>query len=132
MEAEFKKDPRDDFFKLLEINARSWRQNSLPTKCGINIALIAYLDSIGKEIHYTEDYKAGTKWLYFRNDLRSCIKTSGDMTMKDWLVSLNGVRDWPFFAVDDLKPWIISNLKDVRAVTRAFLDLARAHTGNET
>ena len=31
-DAEFKKDPRDGNFKLIEINARSWWQNSFPTK----------------------------------------------------------------------------------------------------
>ena len=109
MEAEFKRDPRDDVFKLLEINARSWWQNSLPSKCGINIVFIAYLDSIDEELQYSEDYEVGIKWSHFLNDLKSAIKTSGNMTLNDWIASLKGIKDWAFFSVDDPLPWIVSN-----------------------
>lgn len=109
MEAEFKKDPRDGVFKLLEINARSWWQNSFPSKCGINIVFMAYLDSIGKEQQYSEDYEVGVKWAYFFNDLKAAIRTGGNMTLKDWIKSLKGTKDWAFFSADDFLPWIASN-----------------------
>jgi len=110
MESEFKMDPQDGVFKFLEINARSWWQNSLPTKCGINIVFVAYLDAIGEEIEYTEDYETGIKWMYFLNDLRSLIKTCNGMKIKDWIISLHDVKDWAFFEVDDLLPWGLNNL----------------------
>jgi predicted ATP-grasp superfamily ATP-dependent carboligase len=74
MEAEFKRDTQDGIFKLLEINARSWWQNSFPTKCRINIVFMAYLDAIAERIDYTKNYEAGTKWMYFWNDFISSIK----------------------------------------------------------
>jgi predicted ATP-grasp superfamily ATP-dependent carboligase len=109
MEAEFKKDPRDGIFKFLEINARSWWQNSLPTKCGINIIFIAYLDSIGKSIKYSEEYGAGVKWINFLDDLRSLTLT-GHMRLGDWSLHLKGVRDCAFFSIDDAVPWIAYNM----------------------
>jgi predicted ATP-grasp superfamily ATP-dependent carboligase len=112
MEAEFKRDPRDGFFKLLEINARSWWQNSLPTRCGINIVFISYLDAIGKEIEYTQEYEGGVKWIHFLNDLRSSIKTSNNMTIKEWVSSLHGIKDWAYFSADDPIPWITNPLFD--------------------
>ena len=120
MEAEFKRDPRDGIFKLLEINARSWWQNSLPSKCGINIVFIAYLDSIGKVLQYTENYEPGIKWAYFLDDLKSSIKTSGNMTLRDWITSLKGIKDWAFFSIDDLLPWIIRNFFSFHMLLKAI------------
>jgi len=113
MDAEFKRDAQHGIFKLLEINARSWWQNSFPTKCGINIAFISYLDAIGKETEYTEDYTVGIKWIHFLNDLRSSIKTSNNMTIKEWISSLHGIKDWAYFSTDDPFPWITNPLFDL-------------------
>ena len=110
MEAEWKRDPRNGVFKLLEINARQSMQNTLPTRCGINLILTAYLDAIGKEIEYTEDYEVGIKWVFFFNDLRSSIKTSKNMTIKEWVSSLHGIKEWAYFSADDPMPWMVSPL----------------------
>ena len=121
MEAEFKRDAQDGVFKLLEINARSWWQNSFPTKCGINIVFISYLDAIGKKIEYTEDYEAGIKWMHFLNDLRSSIKTSNNMTIKEWVSSLHGIKDWAYFSADDPVPWITNPLFDFVSLLRKVI-----------
>jgi predicted ATP-grasp superfamily ATP-dependent carboligase len=118
MEAEFKRDTQDGIFKLLEINARSWWQNSFPTKCGINIAFVSYLDAIGKEIKYNEDYETGIKWIHFLNDLLSSIKTSNNMTIKEWASSLHKVKDWAYFSADDPLPWMINPLFDFFSLLR--------------
>jgi predicted ATP-grasp superfamily ATP-dependent carboligase len=47
-QVEFKRDPRDGAFKLIEINPRLWQWHGLAPACGVNIALIAYLDLIGE------------------------------------------------------------------------------------
>lgn len=105
MEAEFKMDPRDGIFKLLEINARTWWQNSLPTKCGLNLVLIAYLIALGKKIRFEDSYQVGKKWINLPTDILSLIGT-GDTGLKKWLVSLNGIRDWSYFSASDFLPWI--------------------------
>ena len=38
-EVEFKKDPRDGRYKLLEINARTWLWHSLAIRCGVDFPL---------------------------------------------------------------------------------------------
>jgi D-aspartate ligase len=47
-QVEFKRDPRDGVFKLMEVNPRLWQWHALASACGVNIALIAYLDLIGE------------------------------------------------------------------------------------
>jgi D-aspartate ligase len=44
---ELVRDPRDDSYKLLEINARTTLQNRLAAACGVDIEYIAYLDLNG-------------------------------------------------------------------------------------
>jgi predicted ATP-grasp superfamily ATP-dependent carboligase len=44
---EFKLDPRDGQFKLVEVNARFWKWHSLAAACGANVAYAAYCDAIG-------------------------------------------------------------------------------------
>lgn len=45
---EFKKDPRDSVFRLMEINPRSGMSNYLVTKAGANLAYLSYCDAIGR------------------------------------------------------------------------------------
>jgi len=47
-QVEFKRDPRDGQFKLMEINPRLWMWHSLAAACGVNLAHIAYLDLTGQ------------------------------------------------------------------------------------
>jgi predicted ATP-grasp superfamily ATP-dependent carboligase len=46
-QVEFKRDPRDGRFKLMEINARLWQWHGLATACGVDLPLIAYRDLTG-------------------------------------------------------------------------------------
>jgi len=43
-QVEFKRDPRDGRFKLMEINPRLWQWHSLAIACGVDLPLIAYRD----------------------------------------------------------------------------------------
>jgi predicted ATP-grasp superfamily ATP-dependent carboligase len=46
-QVEFKRDPRDGRFKLMEINARLWQWHGLAAACGVDIPRIAYADLVG-------------------------------------------------------------------------------------
>lgn len=107
-EAEFKKDSRDDDFKLIEINSRSWWQNRFATVCGLNLVLMAYLDTIGEGIPYKETYRTGVRWIHTWNDFRSAMTLfqSGDMSFPEWLSSHKGIVDHAYFAANDPLPCI--------------------------
>jgi D-aspartate ligase len=109
MEAEFKLDPRDNNFKLLEINARSWWQNSFPTKCGLNIILKAYLEAIGEKMEYSEAYNTGIRWVNFSNYILSSIFDK-EITKRKWIKSFKRVRDFAYFDVSDPFPYTPSML----------------------
>ncbi|NWG11066.1 hypothetical protein HXY33_04870 [Candidatus Bathyarchaeota archaeon] len=124
MEAEWKRDPRDGIFKLLEINARQSMQNSLPARCGVNLVLMAYLDAIGEKVRYVDDYVEDFRWIDFLSNLQSIIKSKVSMTKL--LGSLQKVKEWSFFAADDPKPWVASSLDTLEIVARRVLGLAKA------
>jgi D-aspartate ligase len=46
-QVEFKRDPRDGAYKLMEVNPRLWQWHSLAAACGVNLAYIAYRDASG-------------------------------------------------------------------------------------
>jgi predicted ATP-grasp superfamily ATP-dependent carboligase len=47
-QVEFKRDPRDGTFKLIEVNPRLWEWHGLAAACGVDFPRIAYLDSVGR------------------------------------------------------------------------------------
>jgi predicted ATP-grasp superfamily ATP-dependent carboligase len=47
-QVEFKRDPRDGRFKLMEINPRLWLWHGLAAALGVDFARIAYLDLLGR------------------------------------------------------------------------------------
>lgn len=132
MEAEFKKDPRDGVFKFLEVNARSWWQNSFPTKCGINLVFMAYLDAIGVKIRNQEEYKVGMKWIYFLTYVRSANKMlyNREISVLNWLSSLRMINDYAYFSVDDPLPFLLSpffHLARARNKKRQYDTRAKSH-----
>lgn len=108
MDAEFKFDPRDGVFKLLEINPRSWWQNSFPTKCGLNIIAKAYSHAIGSRSAYSEDYSVGVKWVNGFDDVRSSL-FAGIIGSGDWIRSFSGVKDFAFFDLNDIGPLLTTS-----------------------
>ena len=47
-QVEFKRDPRDGRFRLMEINPRLWQWHGLAAACGVNLPRIAYADLLGE------------------------------------------------------------------------------------
>jgi D-aspartate ligase len=116
MEAEFKFDSRDNQFKLIEINARSWWQNTLPTFCGLNMIYLAYLDAIGKNVKFRHDYTQGLTWTNFLLDFQSVKKSKGSVSK--WIKSAAKTNVWSVFSPTDPIPWVASNLETLRSIAK--------------
>jgi len=107
IDAEFKKDPRDNKFKIIEINPRCWMQNSFPTRCGINFPYMAYMDAIGKDFEKQVYNGKRVKWLYMPEDILSSIRSirKKEFSINDWIKSFKGEREFAIFSWDDPLPF---------------------------
>ena len=84
-EPEFKMDPRDKKYKLLEINPRTTLQNRLASAFGVDIEYIAYLDALGQFTKKSFSFRKNVLWSDDFQDLRSCFSLlrRGEFGRKD-------------------------------------------------
>ena len=62
--AEFKRDPRDGLFKLLEVNARPWWFIDFAVRAGVDVCRMAYDDALGRPVPQLDHYRVGAKCIY--------------------------------------------------------------------
>jgi len=111
-EVEFKRDPRDGQYKLLEINPRTWKWHTLALKGGVNIPYLLYSSIFGSNISDAQKVAAGIKWLDIYPDIYVSIKEliKGNMSLKEYLETIQGNRICSVFNSDDLLPFIMETL----------------------
>ena len=77
---EFKRDPRDGRFKLLEINTRPWWFIDFAVRCGVDVCRMAYDDALGAAGHRCEQYKVGATCVFPYYDFFAVQPMSGRRT----------------------------------------------------
>jgi D-aspartate ligase len=112
-EIEFKKDPRDGIFKLIEMNARTWLWVSLAARAGVNFPYLLYNDMMGAGITSIKSFKEGIKWMHIYTDLGIMIKEilGGNIMIKDYVTSLtSGKKEFAVFSISDPLPFVAETL----------------------
>jgi D-aspartate ligase len=69
-QVEFKYDARDDRFKLMEINPRTWAWVAIAEAVGVNLAFHHYLDAFGKTPVFASQGPGRTLWFGLYDDIR--------------------------------------------------------------
>ena len=107
-EPEFKLDPRDGGYKLLEVNARTSSENRLSAACGVDIEYIAYLDATGQDVGDSPAARDNVLWVDDFYDGLSCWKQlrKGELGVRDIVRSLKGGKVHSVAAWDDIMPVI--------------------------
>jgi predicted ATP-grasp superfamily ATP-dependent carboligase len=103
--AEFKHDPRDEVFKLLEVNARPWWYIGFAADCGVDMCRLSYRDALGLDLETVSGYRAGERCVLFHLDVKAYLherRTRG-LTLTAWLRSVVGARP-TVFSWDDPRP----------------------------
>jgi D-aspartate ligase len=75
--AEFKLDPRDGVFKILEVNARPWWYVEFTANCGLDVCYMAYRDALEKHVEAIDSYRVGRRCVYPRGEVRSRVGAPG-------------------------------------------------------
>jgi len=104
-QVEFKRDPRDGSYKLMEVNARHWLWHSLATACGVNLSLVAYKDAIGEPFEAPRQTD-GRKWMLATKDLPDSLRESlkHELSPLQWLGTLPGTASDGVFSWRDPLP----------------------------
>lgn len=71
---EFKQDPNDGIYKLMEINARHNRSSLLAVRCGINFPWVEYCHRLWGQTPQTNGYRKGLYWIDATRDLAAMPK----------------------------------------------------------
>jgi predicted ATP-grasp superfamily ATP-dependent carboligase len=61
-QVEFKRDPRDGRYRLMEINPRLWQWHGLAAACGVDLPRIAYADLVGETLPDATMDGFGKRW----------------------------------------------------------------------
>ena len=103
-EVEFKRDPRNGQFKLIDINPRVWGWYSLCGRAGVDFGYLLWLLLQDKPIPFVHAC-SGERWMRMSTDFLTSLPEicSGRMSVRDYLRSLVGPKESAIFASDD--PW---------------------------
>jgi D-aspartate ligase len=108
-EVEFLQDPRDDQYKLIEINARTWLWVGLAKACGVDYAKISYEFANNLPSHYPETYQLNKKWVNLLTDIPYSIIAiiKRKLSFADYIGSFRGSYILAVFHKRDLLPSLL-------------------------
>lgn len=105
VEVEFKQDPRDGEYKLLDVNARTWGFHTLGSVTGVDFPYLMYADQVGAPITECRG-EAGVGWIRLLTDVPTAAADifSGHLSFGTYLNSLRRARAESVFCRNDPIP----------------------------
>lgn len=117
--AEFKRDPRDGVFKILEVNTRPWWYVDFAARCGVDVCRMAYKDALSEPVETIERYEIGRKLVFPYYDYFACrsLRRDGTLSTWGWLRSWTGAMQ-PVFQLRDPVPGMLAFLGTMTGLVR--------------
>jgi predicted ATP-grasp superfamily ATP-dependent carboligase len=113
---EFKQDPRDGVYKLIEFNTRFGMWDGLGVCCGVDLPWISYRDTLGMPVGPQLEFRTGMKWVDWQRDIRAFLgyRKQGLLTFAEWRRSLKGPVRLAVYSASDWKPSVMYTLSLLR------------------
>ena len=110
-ELEYKLDPRDGQYKLLDVNARTWGYHTLGQRAGVDFPYLLFSDQLGESLQ-TCRARVGVKWIRLVTDLVTGLIEikRGNLDWKGYVRSLISFDIESVFSRDDPLPAVIEML----------------------
>ncbi len=107
VEIEFKLDPRDGRYKLLDVNARTWGFHTIGSACGVDFPYLLFADRLGRPTEQARA-KSGIGWLRGLTDFPAALSdfAHGSLRVGSYLQSLRRVKVEAVFCREDPLPFI--------------------------
>ena len=108
VELEYKLDPRDSQYKLLDFNARTWGYHALGSRAGVDFPYMLFADQIGKRVQKCRA-SAGIKWIRIVTDFPTAALEilNGNLSVKEYLRSCFGFHVESVFCSEDPLPGLV-------------------------
>jgi len=105
VEVEFKLDPRDSQYKLLDVNARTWGYHSLGARAGVDFSHMLYSDQVGLPVSACKS-PSGLSWVRTTTDIPAAMVAvlNGDTDWKSYLRSITSCNAEAVFSSSDPLP----------------------------
>jgi D-aspartate ligase len=93
VEIEYKRDPRDGQYKLLDVNARAWGFHGIGAGCGVDFPYLLFAEQLGlptEPVHA----KAGIGWLRLLTDIPTAMSDlrHGSLSVGEYVRTLRATR----------------------------------------
>ncbi len=104
-EIEYKLDPRDGEYKLLDVNARTWGYHSLGHRAGVDFPYILFRDQLQLVTERARG-KSGISWIRFITDLPTALSQmlTGTLTLREYARTLRDANVEAVFSLEDPLP----------------------------
>jgi predicted ATP-grasp superfamily ATP-dependent carboligase len=122
VELEYKLDPRDGLYKLLDVNARTWGYHSLGPRAGVDFPALLYADQVGEPVERVRA-RPGVRWIRLMTDLPTAAVElrAGRLRWGAYLRSLRSADTEAVFSRQDPLPGLAEiALVPYLAVVRGF------------
>jgi predicted ATP-grasp superfamily ATP-dependent carboligase len=105
IEIEYKLDPRDSQYKLLDVNARTWGYHSIGARAGVDFSYMLYLDQLDLPVPACKAHP-GLAWVRMTTDIPAAMLSilGGDTNWKGYLRSLRSCNVEAVFSAEDPLP----------------------------
>ena len=107
VEVEFKLDPRDNEYKLLDVNARTWGYHTLGAAAGIDFSYLLFADQMGAQLERSRA-RPGASWVRLLTDLPGGIMQIArrELGLAAYLKSIFHSDAEAVFCLDDPLPGV--------------------------
>lgn len=122
VELEYKLDPRDGQYKLLDVNARTWGYHTLGVAAGVDFSYMLFEDQLGREVKPARA-RPGVTWFRWVTDFPVGIHGifRRQWGMWEYLKSVGRMNTESVFCIKDPLPSIVeTTLIPYLALTRGY------------
>ena len=107
VEVEYKRDPRDGQYRLLDVNGRTWGYHTIGRRAGIDFPYLLFADQMNEPVESCKG-KANVRWIRLLTDLPTGILgiLNGQIEWRTYLRSLRNCDEEAVFSLEDPLPGI--------------------------
>jgi len=107
VELEYKLDPRNSQYKLLDVNARTWGYHSLGAHAGVDFSYMLYSDQVGLPVAFSKG-RPGSAWIRTTTDIPAALAAilSGETDWQSYFRSVTNCNVEAVFSAGDPLPGV--------------------------